>query len=175
MSPSTEGSTSIRSITDRPSLAPSSSTRRPMGASCEALSAALECAVGERRAYHVPPLSQCGLGRVSSPVVRQLRQRSSEPPVLTTYLLVQAIQHLALGLCNDDCDASRELTDTTPSWFPTPLMLGVASSALRPRSPSLARRGYVVTGASHERVTPNARPGRRPRAVPRVMSLHESA
>jgi hypothetical protein len=55
---------------------------------------------GRRRAYHVPPLSPCGLGRASSPVVRQLRRRSSEPPDLTTYLLVQAIQHLALGLCD---------------------------------------------------------------------------
>ena len=57
--------------------------------------------VGGRRAYHVPPLSLCGLGRASPPVVRQLRQGSSEPLDLTTYLLVQATQHLALGLCDD--------------------------------------------------------------------------
>ena len=57
--------------------------------------------LGRRRAYHVPPVSQCGEGRASPPVVRQLRRGSSEPPDLTTYLLVQAIQHLALGLCDD--------------------------------------------------------------------------
>ena len=131
--------------------------------------------MGKRRAYHVPPLSLCGLGRVSSPVVRQLRHGSSEPTDLTTYLLVQAIQHLALGLCDDDYNASPELTDTTPSWFPTPLMLGVASWPCGRKSPSLAERGYVVTGASHPRITPDARPGRRLRAVPQVMSLHKSA
>ena len=60
--------------------------------------------MGKRRAYHVPPLSLCGLGRVSSPVVQQLRHGSSEPMDLTTYLLVQAVQHLALGLCDDDCE-----------------------------------------------------------------------
>jgi hypothetical protein len=94
---------------------------------------------------------------------------------LTTYLLVQAIQHLALVRVTTFSSASRELTDTTPSWFPTPLMLGVATGALQFQSPSLAERGYVVPGASHLTVTHDARPGRRPRAVPRVMSLHESA
>lgn len=73
-----------------------------MGISREMLSAGVACPVGGRRVYHVPSLSLCGLGRASSPVVRQLRQRSSEPLVLTTYLLVQAIQHLALGRCDDD-------------------------------------------------------------------------
>jgi hypothetical protein len=90
------GAIPIRPVTGRPSLAPSSFTRRPISISCEQLSLA-----GRRRAYHVPPLSPCGLGRASPPVVRRLRQRSSEPPDLTTYLLVQAIQHLALGLCDD--------------------------------------------------------------------------
>jgi hypothetical protein len=41
--------TLIRPITDRPSLAPSSSTRHPIGSSYESLSLA-----GGRRAYHVP-------------------------------------------------------------------------------------------------------------------------
>jgi hypothetical protein len=57
--------------------------------------------LGRRRAYHVPPVSRCGWGRASPPVVRQLRRGSSEPLDLTTYLLVQAIQHLALGLSDD--------------------------------------------------------------------------
>src|SRR6266481_7767613 len=94
------GLTPIRPITGRLSLAPSSHTRRLVGTSCEVLSLA-----GRRRAYHVPSRLRCGLGRASSPVVRQLRRRSSEPPVLTTYLLVQACQHLALGLCDDDSTA----------------------------------------------------------------------
>src|SRR5438132_9015238 len=98
MSPA--GSIPIRSVTDRPSLAPSSSTRRPFGLPCDLLSWAV-AGPGRRRAYHVPSLYLCGLGRASPPVVRHLRRRSSEPPDLTTYLLVQAIQHLALGLCDD--------------------------------------------------------------------------
>ena len=50
-------------------------------------------------------------GRAPSPVVQQLRHGSSEPMVLTTYLLVQAIQHLALGGCHDVYRrASPELT-----------------------------------------------------------------
>src|SRR5581483_12303494 len=93
MSP--QGSTLIRPITGRLSLAPSSLTRHPIGFSCESLSLA-----GGRRAYHVPSLSQCGLGRASPPVARRLRRRSSEPPDLATYRLVQAIQHLALVLSN---------------------------------------------------------------------------
>ena len=37
-----------------------------------------------------------GLGRISPPVVRHLRRLSSEPPSLTTCLLAQAYQQLAL-------------------------------------------------------------------------------
>src|SRR4051794_1244855 len=98
MSP--DGSTPIRPITGRPSLAPSSLTRRPIGAPCDALSPRL-VPRGRRRAYHVPLVYRCGLGRASPPVARHLRRRSSEPPDLATYLLVQAVQHLALGLCDD--------------------------------------------------------------------------
>ena len=46
----TKGSTSIRSITERPSLAPSSPTRRTVGCACASLSW-----TGGRRAYHVSP------------------------------------------------------------------------------------------------------------------------
>jgi len=99
------GSTPIRPITDRPSLAPSSFTRRLISSSCETPSL-----TGRRRAYHVPSLSLCGLGRASPPVVQRLRRRSSEPPDLTTYLLVQAIQHLALVLVTTVNSASPELT-----------------------------------------------------------------
>ena len=94
------GSTPIRPITERHSLAPSSFTRRPLSDSCEALSAAVANR-GRRRAYHVSLVCPCGLGRASPPVVHHLRRRSSEPPILTTYLLVQAIQHLTLVLSDD--------------------------------------------------------------------------
>src|SRR5205807_1495673 len=93
--------------------------------------------LGRRRAYHVPPLSLRGLGRASPPVVHQLRRRSSEPPDLTTYLLVQAIQHLALGLCDDVYQRFTWVDQPTRSWFPTPWMLRVAALALRPWPPSV--------------------------------------
>jgi hypothetical protein len=83
------GSIPIRPITERPSLAPSSSTRRRPGSPCGPLSQQV-IPLGRRRAYHVSPVSQSGEGRASSPVVRQLRRGSSEPPDLPTYLLVQA-------------------------------------------------------------------------------------
>src|SRR5437899_7997328 len=120
MSPA--GSTPIRPITGRPSLAPSSLTRRPIGAPRGVLSR-----TGRRRAYHVPPVYLCGLGRASPPVARQLRRRSSEPPDLATYLLVQAIQHLALGLCDDVYQRFTCVDPATPSWFPTAAMLAVAT------------------------------------------------
>jgi hypothetical protein len=98
--------TPVRSITDRPSLAPSSSTRSPIGSPCGSLSLA-----GGLRAYHVSPMYQSGLGRVSTPVIHHLRGRSSEPHHLTTY-------HFGPGLsasywpvlCDDACDASPGLT-----------------------------------------------------------------
>ena len=121
MSP--HGSTPGRPITGRPSLAPSSFTRRLISSPCETPSL-----TGRRRAYHVPPLSPCGLGRASPLVVRQLRRRSSEPPDLTTYLLVQAIQHLALGLCDDVYRRFTCVDPTTQSWFPTAVMLAVATA-----------------------------------------------
>jgi hypothetical protein len=44
-------------------------------------------------------------------------------------ILVQAVQQLALVLCDDACDASPGLTLPTPSWFPTALLLAVAVTA----------------------------------------------
>jgi hypothetical protein len=113
--------TPIRPVTDRPWLAPSSFTRRPIGSPCGSLSLA-----GRRRAYHVPPMSPCGLGRISPPVARHLRRGSSEPPVLTTYLLVQAYQHLALGITYGVYRCFTWVDRATPSWSPTALMLAVA-------------------------------------------------
>jgi hypothetical protein len=68
-------STPIRPITGRPSLAPSSSTRSPIGRPCD-----LPTPRGGLRAYHVPLTQPSGLGRVSGPVVRHLRQGNAEAP-----------------------------------------------------------------------------------------------
>ena len=46
------------------------------------------------------------IGRISTPVARHLRRRSSVPPGLATYLLVKAYQQLvSLVLCDDAYDA----------------------------------------------------------------------
>jgi hypothetical protein len=66
---------------------------------------------GGQRAYHVPRVEHDGgLRRASTPVVQRLRVPSSERHNLTTYLLVQAYQHLWLGLYDDACGASPGLT-----------------------------------------------------------------
>src|SRR5262245_7590255 len=95
----------IRPITERRSLAPSSCTRRPIGAPYGLLSLA-----GRRRAYHVALLCLDGLGRISPPVVQHLRRVSSEHPNLTTCLLAQACQQLALGIITAFTDTSPGLT-----------------------------------------------------------------
>jgi hypothetical protein len=92
MSP--DGSTSIRPITGRRSLAPPSSARRPIGLPRSTLSLA-----GERRVYHVSRLQQSGLGRASRPGVRHLRQRNAEPLRLTPYLVGPGLT-ASFGLLN---------------------------------------------------------------------------
>src|SRR2546423_976961 len=97
--------TPLRSLTDRPSLPPSSFTRSPIGSPYDSLSLA-----GGLRAYHVALLKPRGLGPASTPVARRLRRASSERPVLATYLLVQAYQHLWLVLGDDAYEGSPGLT-----------------------------------------------------------------
>ena len=164
------GSTPIRPITDRHSLAPSSLTRRLVGSPYGSLSRQ-DVLRGRRRAYHVPPVSRCGVGRASSPVVRQLRRGSSEPPDLTTYLLVQAVQHLALGLGDDVYQRFTWVDPSTRSWFPTPLDAGSRGLGLATVAALRSGGGYVVPGASHFTVAHEARPGRILRAASQVMSL----
>jgi len=66
---------------------------------------------GRQRAYHVPPMYQSGLGRVSTPVIEHLRGRSSEPPNLTTYRFGPGLSASYWPvLCDDACDASPGLT-----------------------------------------------------------------
>ena len=67
--------TPIRSITDRPSFSPASCPRSPIGCSYEPPTPR-----GGLRAYHVPLTQPSGLGRVSGPVARHLRQGNAEAP-----------------------------------------------------------------------------------------------
>ena len=146
-----------------------------MGLPCGSLSRPV-AQLGRRRAYHVPPLSPCGLGRASPPVVRQLRRKSSEPPDLTMYLLVQACQHLALGLYDDGYGASPGLTIPHNPGSQPPGDAGSRGFDLAISATLHEGGGYVVPAASHPTIPRDARAGRIPRAVPRVMSLrvHDS-
>jgi hypothetical protein len=88
--------TPIRPVTGRPSPAPSSFTRNPIGRPYE-----LPPPRGGLRAYHVPQTPPRGLGRASGPVARHLRPGTVEPRPLATYLLVQACQQLPGPLPRD--------------------------------------------------------------------------
>src|SRR4051794_23652642 len=61
----TKGSTPVRPITGRPSLAPPSSARRRTGSPCGSLPGG---SPGRRRVYHVPHPYPRGVGRASGPV-----------------------------------------------------------------------------------------------------------
>lgn len=90
--------TRIRPITDRHSLFPSSLTHTSMGSSYGLLSSSR----GNVRDYHVPwKYLTDRLGSAHTPVALHLRWRTLEPPYLSTYLLVQACQHLWLVYFND--------------------------------------------------------------------------
>ena len=126
---------------------------------------------GRRRAYHVPPLSLCGLGRASPPVAQRAAPEEFGTSGLDHVPFGPSVSaSCRLAFVTTFSSASPELTNTTPSWFPTPLMLGVAALASRPWLP-FAEGGYVVAGASHATVSRDARPGGILRAAPQVMSL----
>jgi len=77
-------------------------------------------------------------GRICTPVALHLRQRSSGPLDLATYLLVQACQQLTLVLCDDAYDTLPGLTMPPNPSSQLPLLLAVAVSAhalaaLKPR------------------------------------------
>ena len=107
--------TPIRPITGRHSLAPSSFTRSPISWPCGSLTLA-----GRLRAYHVPSLSPCGLGRAFSPVVRHLRRETTQFSDLTTCLLAQAYQQLTLVRRDGVYQRFTWVDHTTPSWLPIP-------------------------------------------------------
>jgi hypothetical protein len=99
--------TPIRPITGRPSLSPSSFTRCPVGSPCGSLSPRPPWFTGQGETTGLPRSADVPewIGRISTPVARHLRRRSSGPPNLATHLLVQAVQQLALVLCDDAYDA----------------------------------------------------------------------
>jgi hypothetical protein len=137
--------TPIRPITGRPSLAPSSFTRSPVGSPCGALSPK-----GGLRAYHVAPRKPRGLGRASTPVARHLRRGSSEPPDLATYLLVQACQHLWLVLCDDAGGTSPGLTLPRAAG-PQPPWCWQSRLWFTPPPPSLGMRICCAEGSAPPR------------------------
>ena len=69
------------------------------------------------------------------------------PADLATYLLVQAYQQLTLVLIDDAYDTSPGLTLSTPSWFPTTLLLAVAVTAhalaALPKEEATLSRGFL--------------------------------
>ena len=79
------------SITEQPSLAPSSCTRHPISFPYGALTLP-----GGRRAYHVSSVSLHGVGRASPPGIRHLRPVTLEHRFLIPSLLGHAYQHLPL-------------------------------------------------------------------------------
>ena len=121
------GSIPLHLIPRRPSLAPSSFTRSPIGLPCGALSL-----VGALRAYHVPSLYPHGLGLASTPGARPLRPVTREHRVLAPYLFGPSVT------APSACLTSRRLQPCTCvglpmlSSLPTPLMLGVVTSAHAP-------------------------------------------
>ena len=57
--------------------------------------------MGGIRGFRVPPKYPSRLGAARTPEVQYLRQRTIKPLYLTSYLLVQACQHLWLVDCDD--------------------------------------------------------------------------
>jgi hypothetical protein len=154
--------TPIRPITGRHSLSPSSFTRCPIGSPCGSLSPRPPWFTGQGETTGLPRSADVPewIGRISTPVARHLRRRSSRPADLATHLLVQAVQQLALVLCDDAYDALPGLAtpldpgSRPPCCWQSPLRLA-------PGRPSQRRR-LRCPGAYY--------PGRIPLAEQRVLS-----
>ena len=104
------GSIPIPPITGRHSLFPLSFTR------C-CIENTLRCLYpeGQHRAYHVPCTYLYGVGPTYSPAVHCLRQTRQQRLILTTYLLVQAYQHLSLVNIHDVYQWFTYVDHTAPS------------------------------------------------------------
>ena len=122
--------TPIRPITGRHSLSPSSFTCCPIGWPCGSLSLThLEAKEGRQQGYHVSPMYP--RGKVAS--LRRWRDIcAGGVRGLRTWprtFLVQAIQQLALVLCDDAYDALPGLTIPRHLGSRPPLLLAVAVAA----------------------------------------------
>jgi hypothetical protein len=134
------GSTPIRPVSGRRSLAPSSFTRRPMGCSCDSLSRAGRT-TGLPRSVDVPrwggsPLFAGGAasapGEFGAPGPDHVPFWPERISILRSFSVTTFIA------------ASRCVDPTTRSWSPTALMLAVAawvrtSAALREEEDTLSR------------------------------------
>ena len=114
-------------VTKQPSLAPSSCTRPPIRLPYGALPLP-----GGRRASHVSSVSLHGVGRASPPGMQHLRPVTLDHRFLIPSLVVQACQHLPLVSHHDVYQPFTSVDLTMPSSLPTPLMLGVVTSAHAP-------------------------------------------
>jgi hypothetical protein len=150
--------TPIRPATGRPSLAPPSFTRSPIGSPCGSLSLA-----GGLRAYHVPQVESSWGGRwclfaggASSACEEFGAPQPGHVPFWSKPVSL-------FGLFWDDGVYRRfTLRSSCPrSWLPTALRLAVAVSAHAFTTLTRGGGGYVVPRASHEAVASNARRGRR--------------
>jgi len=99
---SLKGSTPIRPITGRPSLAPAPATRCP-----NRFAYAFLARRAGQRAYQVPYRYLNGLGRASRPVARHLRQGNAEPLHLATYPFGSSLTASSASLLA--CRTSRPL------------------------------------------------------------------
>jgi hypothetical protein len=148
------GSTPIRPITGRHSLSPSSFTRSPFGSPFGSLSLS-----GRLRAYYVPREYHDGLDPAYSPVAVMSAAGSTGVPAPTTYLLVQACQHLWLVVRNDVYQRFTCVGHTIGPSSRTALMLAVVTFP-HGRVTTLLGEATFSRGLSHHRITPTARLGR---------------
>ena len=112
-------------VTKPPALAPSSCPRSPLSLSHDALAF-----TGGLRADHVPSVYQHGGGGLTSPPVgHHLRPVPLAHRCLTPYLVVQASSHLPLVSPHDGYRSCTSVDLPMLSSLPTPLRLGVATSA----------------------------------------------
>ena len=87
------------------------STPFPLGLPCGRPALEQPRRDGTQRLFHVPRLSQDGLGPLCTPAVRHSRRATFESPNLTAYLLVQALISLVwLVLGDDACKCLISLT-----------------------------------------------------------------
>jgi hypothetical protein len=134
--------TSIRSITDRPSLSPSSSTGPPVSAPCGAPS----CMQEQDRLTTFRMCTRHGVGSASPPVVFMSASGEFLTPEPTTVPVGQACQHLWLGI---DHDVYQRFTCVSHTMLrPSSALLDASSCLLPSRVDDRPDgRGYVVPGA----------------------------